>query len=336
MVERAAALTALLVTLVLAGCAQPRPVVFTGSVMGTTWSVQILGDVDADMETTIAARLGQINDRMTTYSKESELARFSASADTDWMTVSAELAVVVAEAQRVAALTEGAFDVTVSPLVELWGFGSAGATDEVPGKTAIAAVRSRVGYQQLAVTTQPPALRKNSAGLTVDLSAIAKGYAVDQVAALLAARGLRNYLVEIGGELKAAGSNSRGESWNIAVEQPTPGARRVQRAFHVADLAVATSGDYRNFFERDGRRYSHTIDPRTGYPVNHELASVTVLNPSAMAADAYATGLLVLGDQDGYDFALTHDLAALFVVRDGSDFRERATPRFEALTARTS
>jgi thiamine biosynthesis lipoprotein len=241
----------------------------------------------------------------------------------------------VSEAQRVAELTQGAFDVTALPLVELWGFGATEVADELPGEAAVAAARARVGYRGLQVTTAPPALRKADAGMAADLSAIAKGFAVDEVAALLDARGLSDYLVEIGGELKAAGHNARGEAWNIAVEQPTPGARRVQRAFPLVDLAVATSGDYRNFFERNGQRYAHTIDPRSGYPVQHQLASVTVLDPSAMSADALATGLLVLGERAGIEFALAHELAALFLIRDGDDFRERTTPRFDSLTRRS-
>ena len=318
----------------LMGCGQPRPVLLTGSVMGTTWSVQIVGRADSDLADVLSARLDEINDRMTTYNPVSELSRFNANRVTEWVPVSLELATVVSEAQRVAALTQGAFDITALPLVELWGFGAAEGSQELPGEMAVAAARARVGYRGLSVTTAPPALRKADARMAADLSALAKGFAVDQLAALLDARGLRNYLVEIGGELKAAGRNARGEAWNIAVEAPTPDARRLQRAFPLLDLAVATSGDYRNFFERDGRRYSHTIDPRSGYPVQHRLASVTVLDRSTMSADALATGLLVLGEEAGFEFALAHDLAVLFVIRDGDDLRERTTPRFDSLTTR--
>ncbi len=323
----------LLAALTVAGCSEPRPVRLAGAVMGTTWSVQLVGDVQPDLRPRIQARLDAIDARMTTYSATSELARFNASDSTQWVSVSGELVRVVAEALRIGELTGGAFNITAGPLVELWGFGAASAIDAPPAPQSVAAVRERVSLTHLAVRTTPAALRKTRPDVALDLSALAKGYAVDQVAALLENLGFRRYLVEVGGELRGRGRSARGEPWRIAVEQPAAGARRVQRAFPLRDLAVATSGDYRNFFELNGKRYSHAIDPRSGYPVAHGLASVTVLDPSAMSADAFATGLLVLGEEAGYAFALSHDIPALFVVREDSGYRERMTPRFSALTA---
>ena len=322
-----------LVMVTVAGCGEKRPARLAGAVMGTTWSVQIVADVQPDLAARIQARLDAINARMTTYSATSELARFNASDSLQWVSVSAELAEVVAEALRVGALTGGAFDITAGPLVELWGFGAAPAIDAPPAAEAVAALRERVGVSLVAARAAPAGLRKARPDVALDLSALAKGYAVDQVAALLEDLGFSRYLVEVGGELRGRGRNARGELWRIAVEQPAAGARRVQRAFPLRDLAVATSGDYRNFFELNGKRYSHTIDPRSGYPVAHRLASVTVLDPSAMSADAFATGLLVLGEEAGYAFALSHDIPALFVVREDTGYRERMTPSFSALTA---
>ncbi len=328
----AGALLAWLLVLVLVGCAGDRPTLLRGAVMGTTWSVQIVGPRQDDLAEAIQRRLDAINGLMTTYSEGSELSRFNRTPATDWVSVAPELARVVTEALRIATLSDGALDVTAGPLVELWGFGVSDSGAALPTESAVMAARQRVGFQDLAVRAAPAAVRKSRADMTLDLSAIAKGYAVDEVAALLDSRGLTNYLVEIGGELKGRGRNARGEVWTIAVEEPTPGDRRVQRAFALRDLAVATSGDYRNFYVRDGRRYSHTIDPRSGYPVAHRLASVTVLDASAMSADGYATALLVLGEEAGFQWALAHDLAALFLIRDGDGFSERQTPRFVALT----
>ena len=316
---------------VLGSCSPERPVVLSGAAMGTTWSVQIVGPGSAGLADAIQARLDRINGLMTTYDADSEVALFNAYGGTDWVAVSPELLHVVNDALRVAQLTGGAFDVTAGPLVELWGFGASEGPEQLPNAAAIATALDRVGSGQLQARSEPAALRKLRPSLALDLSAIAKGYGVDEVANLLDAAGIAHYLVEIGGELKSRGRNARGEIWTIAVEKPTPDARRVQRAFPLHDLAVATSGDYRNFFEVEGKRYSHTIDPRNGYPVAHGLASVTVLDTSAMSADALATGLLVLGEEAGFEFALVNDVAALFVVRGREGFSERMTPRFTTL-----
>ena len=318
---------------VLMGCSPERPVLLSGAAMGTTWSVQIVGPSQPGLADAIQARLDRINGLMTTYDADSEVARFNAYRGTDWVAVSPELLHVVNDALRVAQLTGGAFDVTAGPLVELWGFGATEGAEQLPSEAAIGTALARVGSGQLEVRTEPAALRKLRPSLALDLSAIAKGYGVDEVANLLDGLGITHYLVEIGGELKSRGRNARGEFWTIAVEQPTPDARRVQRAFPLRDLAVATSGDYRNFFEVEGKRYSHTIDPRSGYPVAHGLASVTVLDASAMSADALATGLLVLGEEAGFELALVNDVAALFVVRGREGFSERVTPRFTTLTS---
>lgn len=330
--------TALAVLVCTTGCSARDDIVgLDGATMGTFYSVQFVRegveiDIDrlaADIETV----LDGIDDGMSTYRSDSELMRFNANKETDWIEISDNLATVLGESLRISALTDGAFDVTVGPLVNLWGFGPDLAEDSIPSITDIDRQRSRVGYRLLATRDKPPGVRKERGDLFVDLSAVAKGFAVDRLADLLDQAGIGNYLVEIGGELKARGVKPGGGNWMVAIEQPASNARRVQKTLPLENQAIATSGDYRNFFEIDGQRYSHAIDPRTGWPVKHSVASVTVISSSAMTADAFATALLVLGEEDGYKVATEHCIAALFLLRNGDNFSELATPEFERLLA---
>ena len=279
----------------------------------------------------IDALLNEINQQMSTYLPDSELSRFNAQRTTDWVEVSPELYTVVATAQHISQLTEGAFDISVGPLVNLWGFGPDPARDSAPPLESIEALRDRVGYRLLALRETPPALKKQHPEMYLDLSALAKGYGVDRVAALLDSKGMHDYLVEIGGELKLSGLNTRREPWHIAIEKPTPEWRMVQKIIPVTDIGVATSGDYRNYFEQNGKRYSHTIDPATGYPIAHTLASVTLLAPSSMLADAWATAMMVLGPERGMAVAVERKLAAYFLIKRDEGFAEQATPEFQRL-----
>jgi thiamine biosynthesis lipoprotein len=276
----------------------------------------------------VEAELANLVQQLSTYELDAELARFNRSRQTDWVPVSRELAEVLGEARQVSELTGGAFDVTIGPLVELWGFGPEDTGDRVPDAAAIDARRARVGYANLDVRREPPAIRKHAPGLHVDLSAIAKGYAVDRLAGLLETRGIANYLVEIGGELRGRGHNPAGEPWRIGIERPTAGERSVYAVIGINNTGVATSGDYRNYFEQQGQHYSHIIDPRTGRPVTHALASVTVISPQTMRADAMATALLVLGPEAGYALADSEGLAALFVIRTADGLVDRQTAAF--------
>ncbi len=321
------------VGLLLAACGShgPEPVRLAGPTMGTQYHITLSHPPAAlDPEAIragIDALLARVNRIMSTYDPESELSRFNANQSTDWVAASAELIDVVTEALRISRLSDGAFDITVGPLVNLWGFGPDMTVDGLPTAAAIAQAREQVGYQKLQVTGS--ALRKDRPDLYVDLSAIAKGYGVDQVAAYLEAQGIEDYLVEIGGELRAKGRNPRGESWTIAVEKPSPRRRAVEQVIQINGGGVATSGDYRNFFEKDGRRYSHAIDPHSGLPIRHRLASVTVVRPDCMEADALATALLVLGPEAGYALAERRHYAALFMVIDGDGFVTQTTPEFD-------
>jgi thiamine biosynthesis lipoprotein len=314
--------------------------VIDGETMGTTYTVALVGALDEGdrqrLASSIQSVLDEVNERMSNYLVDSELSRLNRAPVGEAFAVSKELAFVLSEAQRISELTSGAFDVTVSPLVRLWGFGpgpgSLEADDEPsPAETAIAAARERVGFRALHLSETPPVATKEKA-LELDLSAIAKGYAVDRVALFLADEGYDDYLVEIGGELRSSGMSPRGDAWRVAIEKPLPGVRAVARVVPLRDLALATSGDYRNFYERDGRLWSHLIDPAAGRPVSHTLGSVSVAHESCMTADALASGLLVMGPEDGYRLALREGWAALFLSRSPdhpSKVTERATPAFE-------
>ncbi|WP_082806059.1 FAD:protein FMN transferase [Marichromatium gracile] len=324
--------------LALAGCAQDdAPVELQGRTMGTHYSVKLYGLPDTlsaeQLQAQIDARLEQVNDLMSTYRPDSELSRFNASDSGDWFPVSLELAALVALAERISIFSIGAFDVTVGPAVNLWGFGPGQPPEQLPSDAQLAEVRERIGFPRLEYRLDPPALRKEKPGVYVDLSGIAKGHGVDQVAAVLEAAGVTDYLAEVGGELRASGTKPDATPWRIAIERPEPGVREVHRIVTLHDAAMATSGDYRNFYEHDGKLYSHTINPITARPVTHTLASVSVIAADCAQADALATALLVLGPEAGLALAEAHDIAAFFVVREGDGYSDRATSRFAALTA---
>jgi thiamine biosynthesis lipoprotein len=306
--------------------------VLGGSTMATSYAVR-LADPVANREglgRQIQVRLDEIDNRMSTYIAESDVTRFNNSDSTDWFPVARSTCEVVALSLSVSALTEGAFDITVGPLVNLWGFGPDGQIDEPPAPDLLAAAREVTGYEAVSTDCRQPALRKSRAGIRIDLSAVAKGYAVDVLADALEAEGYRNYLVEVGGEMRIAGTKPDGEGWRVGIEAPVREHRDVYDALAVTDTAVASSGDYRNYVEIDGRYYSHTIDPRTGAPVTHATGGVTVLAATAGYADAMATALLVLGAEDGLELAERENIAALFLTRTAGDVSATVSSRFDA------
>ncbi len=328
---------ALVVALLLSACGgdtdRPRQLELNGAAMGTTWSVQVLdlpaGDDRAALRDDVEAAIVRAEQMLSTYIPGSDLMRFNRSGRTDWVDVSDELCSIVDTALTLSEMTGGAFDITVGPLVNLWGFGPDGNVTEPPAEDLIERVGAHTGYRKLEADCGRPALRKASADVYVDLSAFAKGYTVDKVAHILDAREVANYLVEIGGELRGRGLNASGREWAIAIEEPRLEGRSVQTIVGLSDRGMATSGDYRNFFEFDGRLYSHTIDPRTHWPISHAGASVTVVSESAGFADAMATALLVLGPEDGIEFADRHEIAAYFLVRTDAGLAERRSAQFE-------
>ncbi len=311
----------------------------TGSAMGTTYSIKIKG-LPAEMTSeALGDELGRmvesIEAELSTYRPQSGISQFNASKSTDWQPVSQLLCESVAAALEVSALSEGAFDATVGPLVDLWGFGAEGMGFEPPEDTLVDERLAIVGYENLEADCEQSALRKTVPELRVDLSGWAKGYAVDQVAERLDELEVEAYLVEVGGELRTKGTNASDDAWVIAVESPDPAARSVYATIGVSGLAVATSGDYRNFFEHEGVRYSHTIDPDTGRPVTHDLASVTIVHPSTAFADAVATAIHVLGPEAGYELAEREGIAALLLSYAPQGVTGRATPEFARLEPRT-
>ena len=316
---------------VLAACTNPdTPVAeLSGPTMGTSYSVKLSPAPKASarqaLQRQIDSRLREINRQMSTYLADSDLTRFNDAQTTDWQAVPADLVALIERAAQISEHTDGVYDITVGPLVDLWGFGSTGSRIAPPDEREIANLMPLVGYRHLHTRQTPPALRKSVAGLRADLSSIAKGWAVDKIAELLADLGYPSFLVEIGGEVYAQGEKHPGESWRIAIEKPLHDSREVQRVIPLKGMALATSGDYRNYFSAGGRRYSHTIDPRTGVAVRHRLAAVTVLADNCTDADAWATALMALGDQFGPIAARNHNIRALFLIRDDRGFHEMAS-----------
>ncbi len=322
---------------VLAACGSDRlpQLELTGTALGTTFKIAVVDapeDFDKDaLEANVVASLAAVDDLASTWRDNSELSTMNANRSIDWMLVSAELCNMLDRALGVSAATDGAFDVTVGPLVNLWGFGPDGPVTEPPPDEAIAAALAAVGYDKIEADCGAKLVRKDVAELYVDLSGWAKGHAVDELAAVLDQAGLQNYLVEVGGEIRVKGHNSEALGWAVAVEAPSTSERLPQAVVRITNTSVATSGDYRNYFEYDGSKYSHTIDPRTGHPVTHNLAAVTVINPSAAYADAMATAMLVLGPTAGPKLAGELDLAAYFLVREAGEVREITTTAFDQL-----
>ncbi len=319
-------------TIRLYGARPERPVEeLRGAALGTTWSVKIAGELDesavAQAQESIEARIAAVDAAMSTWRDDSELSRFNASRSTEPFAATPATLRVFEAARVVSDASGGAFDVTVGPLVEAWGFGPS-ASPRVPDPLERTRLRERTGYQKLEIDGSAGTVRKTVPELSCDLSALAKGFAVDEVARGLADLGHTAFLVEIGGELRAEGQHRNGRDWRVAIETPEAAGFSIHRVVVLRDMAMATSGDYRNFYERDGQRYSHTIDPRVGAPVTHALASVTVLHAEAMWADAWATALSVLGPDEGYALASRLGLAAYLMTRASDGFEVQFTEAF--------
>ena len=320
----------------LVGCSEAEDqdlLSLNGSTMGTTFSIKMSGvpaGLDqGEMAAAVDAALEGVNRQMSTYRPDSELSRFNAAEAGSWVQVSPATAQVIDEALRVSRLTKGAFDPTVGPVVDLWGFGPASNGRQVPNPQEVAALSDSVGFDKVSLRKNPPALSKSNARLGLDLSGVAKGFGVDQVAEVLEAHGVTNYLAEVGGELRSSGQGPGGRSWRVGIEKPVAASGGVQRIVELERAALATSGNYRLFFERDGESYSHIIDPQSGRPVSHGLASATVVADTTMEADALSTALLVLGAEAAMDFAEAQQIAAFLITGPSADHRTLASSRFE-------
>ncbi|MBY7948489.1 FAD:protein FMN transferase [Vibrio fluvialis] len=325
-------LVALASLLLLAGCVQPpQQVHLSGPTMGTSYNIKYLQQdglpSSDDLHKEIDRLLEEVNDQMSTYRKDSELSRFNQYQGIDPFEVSNQTATVVREAIRLNGLTEGALDVTVGPLVNLWGFGPEARPEVVPTDAELAERKANTGIHHLSVEGNK--LSKDLPHLYVDLSTIAKGWGVDVVANYIESQGIHNYMVEVGGEIRLKGLNRDGVPWRIAVEKPTVDERSIQEIIEPGDMAIATSGDYRNYFERDGVRYSHIINPQTGRPIHNRVVSVTVLDKSCMTADGLATGLMVLGDEKGIEIAEQNHIPVFMIVKTDDGFKEIASSAFK-------
>lgn len=335
-VALASALVAL-ATVALAGCSfEPEEKVWeiSGPVFGTSYHINVVLTDDPERLETLASGIDQVLESvdasMSTWREDSELSRFNRMADqSDWVPVSEELFEVLQKSQEIARLTEGAFDVTIGPVVNLWGFGPQARPEQVPTADALARLLSATGHEKLSLRADPPAVRATPPQY-VDLSAIAKGYGVDAVARFLDSEGVQAYLVEIGGEVRVNGRKPDGSTWRLAIEQPVSEGRQVNRIVALESRAMATSGDYRNYYESEGRRYSHTIDPETGEPIAHSLASVTVIADDCMTADALATGFNVMGYERANALAVRENIPAYFIVRTAEGFETHQTPAFSS------
>jgi FAD:protein FMN transferase len=323
---------------------QPDMVIheLSGATMGTSYSIKLIELPAGIAPETVVEQISELlhkldREQMSTYATESELSRFNRSTPGEFFPVSADLANVVQMAQEISELTGGAFDITVGPLVNRWGFGPRNFnttnldTSRIPSDAELQSLLQQVGYQKVEVSLSPPALRK-SMPVYVDLSGIAKGYAVDKIADYLDSLQLQSYFIEIGGELRIKGLKPGDESWIPAIEKPLDTTPQVYTVFysHGESIAVAGSGDYRNYFEQDGVRYSHEINPRNGKPAMHTLAAVYVIAETAARADALATAFMVMGEDDALTLAQKIGLAAYFISYSGADeeFSARYTDNF--------
>jgi thiamine biosynthesis lipoprotein len=322
------------ISTILVACSLPKEqeIHLTGPTMGTTYNVKFIAVEGVDkqkLKQQIDQLLIEINQLMSTYIQDSELSRFNQWNSTERFALSAKTLEVLNEAKRLGEMSAGLLDVTVGPLVNLWGFGPQSRPEKIPSIELIQATQQLVGLDKLSIG--PTWVSKTIPNLYVDLSTIAKGYAVDQVAEILQAHKIQNFLVEIGGEMRVSGVKPSGISWKIAIEKPEAEQRSVQDIISVGDNAVATSGDYRIYYEQDGVRYSHLIDPSTGFPITHNVVSVTVIHPSSMTADGLATALIVMGKEKALTLAKKYDIAVLLITKEKHGFTEYTSDKFEQL-----
>lgn len=324
----------LFTVLMVSGCKKTTedwPVI-RGETMGTSYSVTYQAEgnrvVRKRLKDQIENILKDINQKMSTYIDDSELSLLNQISMQFPVVISEELFYVINSAQSISELTGGAFDVTIGPLVNLWGFGPVQG-NKVPTENDISFVMEQVGYEKLILDETSSTISKTTDMMYIDLSAIAKGYAVDRIAMHLDMLNINNYLVDIGGDMLGKGKNKNEQAWQIGVEKPDPYARDVQTIVSLDNMGMATSGDYRNYFEQDGVRYSHTLDPTTGKPVMHNLASVTVLHAQCMQADALATALLVMGADAGMVLAEKLELPVYMIFKTEAGFEARHNSYFD-------
>ncbi|TDF84826.1 FAD:protein FMN transferase [Pseudomonas sp. H9] len=325
---RNALLVAVLASLL--GCDQGASLErISGPTMGSSYTVQYVrtpqGPAPEQVKREVEAVLEGIDKHFSTYRGDSQIETFNRLPANSCQRMSADVLELVRVGEQLSQESAGAFDLTVEPLLDLWGFGPQSRLEKVPDAQALARARLRVGHGHLRIAGEQ--LCKD-APVAVDFNSIAAGYAVDVLVERLKALGIADLLVDVTGELKAVGRKPDGHGWKVALELPRDDRQIVQQMVVVDGFGVSTSGDYRNYFEENGQRYSHTFDARLGRPVKHNLAAVTVFDRSTLMADGYSTLLLILGPEQGWDFALQHGIAAVFVTRVADGFASRSTPAF--------
>ena len=303
----------------LLGCEQKRETIeCSGQAMGTTWRATILPQTssaqDANVSKLITNRLEELEAIFTNWRKESPVSRFNDSRSTEWQNVPRELAEVVQFAREISAQTQGSFDITLGPLIDLWGFGAKGRLHQVPAPETFEAARKRCGWEKVEVKMEPPMLRKTQPDVEINVSALVEGYAADDVSKRLKELGYKNFLLDIGGELLGQGQKRDGSAWKAGIQQPDEDKGVITAAIELKNEALATSGTYRQFFEVEGKSYSHVLDGRTGRPVEKRLVSVSVKSPSCFFADAWATALLSLGPDEGKALAEKLGIPVFFIA----------------------
>ncbi|MCO7225080.1 FAD:protein FMN transferase [Pleionea sp. CnH1-48] len=324
--------------LLLTACSRPYERI-SGDTMGTQYHIAY-SRAEADREliqATVEQLLNKVNQQMSTYIENSKLSQLNRSDSLECIPLPKELLAVIAEAKNIHAFSNGAFDPSLAPLIELWGFDKKNTRDRIPSDNAIQQAQKQMHFDKVTIDTSRNCLTKPTPDTSINLSAIAKGYAVDEIAKLLEqGYGVQNYLVDIGGEIKAKGQSAKKRPWRVAIEVPDAQQRKVQKVISPGIMGVATSGDYRNYFEKDGQRYSHTIDPVTGRPITHTLASVTVLHESAMTADALATAFMVLGPERSMALAAQHNIAVYIITKTDSGFKAEYSDSFNPYLTKVS
>lgn len=315
--------------------AAPAATVLEGKTMGTFWRVSIM-NVDArradELRGKIQSQLDADDQLLSTYKNDSALMRFNLSNSTSLWPVSEAMADIVTEALHIGYKTNGAMDITVGPLVNLWGFGPTKQPEKIPDQAQIDDARARTGLQHLTVINQygQQYLQKDIPDLFVDLSTVGEGYAADHLAALMTQEGISRYLVSVGGALVSRGLNASEKPWRVAIQKPTDTQNAVQAVVDINGHGISTSGSYRNYYELDGKRLSHVIDPQTGRPIEHNLVSVTVIAPTALEADTWDTGLMVLGSEKAKEVVRQEGLAVYMITREGETFKTWMSPQFQS------
>ena len=327
----------LILPLGAAACGTRSNVVrLSGETMGTTYNLVAVDAprfvTEADIAQVVDVAFAEVNSQMSNWDAGSEISRFNAHASTDEVPVSADLSYVMAAAQQVHDDSLGRFDTTIGPLIEAWGFGADGTRPHAPSDVVLAKAAAHSGHDNT-LRIAPNGLQKRQAQTQVYLAAIGKGYGADRVGKGLEDLGVTDYMIEIGGDIYAAGRNPAGTPWQIGVETPEAWTQGVMGVVALSNMGLASSGDYRNYFEEDGKRFSHVIDPTTQAPITHKTASATVMAENAMLADAWATAMLTLGSEAGMAVAEAHDIAVLFVDRIDGQFKTMTSRHFAELQA---